>query len=1488
MRLLRRCDTGDFSLTQVDDEAIPPYAILSHTWGADTEEVTFEDLKNGTGKDKPGYDKIQFCGEQAAQDDLEWFWIDTCCIDKANKGELSQAIKSMFRWYQNAVKCYAYLSDVSTAKRKASDEISKFTWEPAFRVSRWFTRGWTLQELLAPTSVEFFSQEWKRLGDKRSLRQQIYKITGIPDLALQGTPLSQFSVNERLSWIENRQTKLEEDKAYSLLGIFDVFIPPIYSEGTARAFKRLMDEIDKQQKCIQDLHLTDPRDDKKRIEDTKGGLLKNSYRWVFENSDFQRWRDDQQSRLLWIKGDPGKGKTMLLCGIVNELKKSTAKKSLLSFFFCQATDSRINSATAVLRGLLYLLIDQQPSLISNIRKKHDHAGKALFEDANAWIALSEIFIDILQDSSLNPTYLIIDALDECVIGLPKLLGFIVRTSAVSSRVKWIVSSRNQPDIEQELKMVEHKVRLSLELNTESISAAVHVFIKQKVSQLAQKKEYNNRTRDAVLEHLACNANNTFLWVALVCQNLEQIPRWNVLKKLNTFPPGLDSLYERMTQQIRESEDADLYTQILALVTVVYRPITMKELASLAELPELLADDLESIREIIGLCGSFLTLRKNTVYFVHQSAKDFLLTKASNTVFPTGRKDVHYVIFSRSLQAMSSTLRRDMYNLNAFGYPAKKVEQPDLDPLAASRYSCIYWIDHLYDSDPNSLASYSASLRYEGTIYEFIRKKYLYWLEALCLCESMSKGVVSMAKLEALIQGRTNASILIDLIRDARRFIMYHRGAIENSPLQAYMSALMFSPTRSLIRDLFKREEPGWITIRPDMRDGWSACLQTLEGHSGYISSVAFSHDSAWLASDHDKMAKIWDASSGECLQKLEGHSSFVNSVAFSHDSARLASASYDRTVKIWDTSSGECLQTLEGHSRGVKSVAFSHDSARLASASDDKTVKIWDASSGECLQTLEGHSSFVNSVAFSHDSARLASASGSDDNAIKIWDASSGECLQTLEGHGSLVNSVAFSHDSARLASASYDKIVKIWDASSGECLQTLEGHCSFITSVAFSHDSARLASGSDDNTIKIWDASSGECLQTLEGHSRGVKSVAFSHDSARLASASDDNTIKIWDASSDESFQMLEGHSSAVKSVAFSHDSARLASVSIHDNTVKIWDASSGECLQTLKGHSGFITSVAFSHDSTRLASASALYDNTVKIWDASSGECLQTLESRCGLITSVTFSHDSARLALASVHSNTVEIWDASSGECFQALNGHCSGVHSVAFSHDSARLASASHDKVVKIWDASSGKCLQTLEGHSDYITSAAFSHDSARLASASHDNTIKIWDASSGECLQTLEGHSDDVTSVAFSHDSAWLASTSDDKTVKIWDTSSGECLQTLIIGKALVRISFDITDSYLQTEIGAIEVSALSDSRACLSHSEPRSPQYQGLALGADGVWITYNSENLIWLPSEYRPLCSVVSEKMIGIGVGTGRVWIFKVELNAKARTFAS
>lgn len=244
MRLIKDEGHGDLHLVEYHEDQIPHYAILSHTWGVDEEEVTYNDFTKDIDKRKADWEKIEFCRQQAAVDDLQHFWIDTCCIDKASSAELTEAVNSMFRWYHDAAKCYVYLSDVPMHEYEENEYISGRPWEATFQGSRWFTRGWTLQELIAPTSVEFFSREGKRLGDKRSLERLVNETTRIAVQALRGSPLSDFSAAERRAWAAERKTTRKEDEAYCLLGIFGVYISTIYGEGH-HAFVRLEEAIDK-------------------------------------------------------------------------------------------------------------------------------------------------------------------------------------------------------------------------------------------------------------------------------------------------------------------------------------------------------------------------------------------------------------------------------------------------------------------------------------------------------------------------------------------------------------------------------------------------------------------------------------------------------------------------------------------------------------------------------------------------------------------------------------------------------------------------------------------------------------------------------------------------------------------------------------------------------------------------------------------------------------------------------------------------------------------------------------------------------------------------------------------------------------------------------------------------------------------------------------------------------------------------------------------
>lgn len=214
---------------------VPPYAILSHTWGDEAEEVIFQDIVNSndasTTTAKPGYQKVRNACIRTTSDGLDHVWIDSCCIDKTSSAELSEALNSMYYWYQQAEVCYVYLVDVPSG----SDDTT-------FAGSKWFTRGWTLQELIAPSNMIFLNRDWQEIGTKWDLRELISNITGIPVNILLGDDPGLASIAQRMSWAANRVTKKVEDRAYSLMGLFGVNMPLLYGERE-RAFLRLQEEI---------------------------------------------------------------------------------------------------------------------------------------------------------------------------------------------------------------------------------------------------------------------------------------------------------------------------------------------------------------------------------------------------------------------------------------------------------------------------------------------------------------------------------------------------------------------------------------------------------------------------------------------------------------------------------------------------------------------------------------------------------------------------------------------------------------------------------------------------------------------------------------------------------------------------------------------------------------------------------------------------------------------------------------------------------------------------------------------------------------------------------------------------------------------------------------------------------------------------------------------------------------------------------------------
>jgi WD40 repeat protein len=352
---------------------------------------------------------------------------------------------------------------------------------------------------------------------------------------------------------------------------------------------------------------------------------------------------------------------------------------------------------------------------------------------------------------------------------------------------------------------------------------------------------------------------------------------------------------------------------------------------------------------------------------------------------------------------------------------------------------------------------------------------------------------------------------------------------------------------------------------------------------------------------------LWDAASGVLIRTFEGHSGRVSSVAFSPDGARVLSGSDDNTLKLWDAATGALIRTFEtrqqspgGHLGWVHSVAFSSDGARVLSVREDNTLKLWDTATGALIRTFEGNSASVESVAFSPDGARVLS---SDDGTLKLWDAATGALIRTFEG-----NSASAATDGARVLSGTQDphghNTLKLWDAATGALIRTFEEGDSWVYSVAFSPDGARVLSCSGDpgghNTLKLWDTATGALVRTFKGHSDPIRPVAFSPDGARVLSGNLDDTLNLWDAASGALIRTFEGHSEWVSSVAFSPDGARVLS-SCYDGTLKLWDAATGALIRTFEAHSK-VGSVAYSRDGRHIASGSQ--DTNIRLWDPATGE--------------------------------------------------------------------------------------------------------------------------------------------------------------------------------------------------------------------------------------------------------------------------------------------
>ncbi|KAH7069938.1 hypothetical protein BKA63DRAFT_569533 [Paraphoma chrysanthemicola] len=687
MRLLYIGYDGRLGWTEDLTKDIPPYAILSHTWGG--QEVTLKDLQNYSNIEevdatfKESYRKIFFCAQQAKRDNLEYFWVDTCCIDKTNSVELQEAINSMFRWYQNAEKCYVYLSDITDS-------------ESALDGSRWFTRGWTLQELLAPPSVEFFSEDGERLGDKESLRDIIHGITGIPIDAFSGTRLSDFRVSERFSWAGQRQTTRGEDKAYCLFGIFGVHLPLIYGEGEENALKRLQKEVEitkeKLDRVCSSLSAPDPSTNyqkalKQRQADT--GL------WLLQSVLFEDWKKRAASR-LWLYGIPGCGKTILSSTIVeNLLQHCQDDLMVIVYFYFDFNDARKQDPELMLRSLLCQLLQHSATVPKGV--------DALLSNGQRQPSAHALLEAIHQAAQeFTQIYIVLDALDECT--QRKELMDVLETVAKwqLANVHLLMTSRKERDIESSLEIyVEDKDAVCLERDV--VDKDIQLYVQQR---LRDEKSLSKWNQDAIvrqeIEHaLMRGARGMFRWAVCQLDTLAKCRNLAMLRKsLATLPRTLDQTYERILNAISE-EDCAYAIRILQWLTFSARPLAVEELAEVVAIDverepafdrdEVLADPLEALE----ICSSLVTVTRihkpsrdlkparKFIALAHYSVQEYLVSERINQ-----GSVKHYSM--QEAKCHSAIARGCLKYLMQFQQP---LTVEILKESALARYTARFWSKH---------------------------------------------------------------------------------------------------------------------------------------------------------------------------------------------------------------------------------------------------------------------------------------------------------------------------------------------------------------------------------------------------------------------------------------------------------------------------------------------------------------------------------------------------------------------------------------------------------------------------------------------------------------------------------------------------------------------------------------------------------------------------------------------------------------------------
>ncbi|KAI1161983.1 hypothetical protein F5B18DRAFT_625984 [Nemania serpens] len=1215
---MRLINVKTFKFEEFLDDETPSYAILSHTWGEACEELTVRDVQGG-GIDKPGVGSVKFRGScrQAEEDGYDYIWIDTCCIDKDSSAELSEAIQSMFRWYRRAAICYAYLSDVP------SDDIPQEN-ESKFRSSRWFRRGWTLQELLAPESLQFYDSKWGRIGNKGGMSAIIGEITGVPQKILLGiAELDTASVAQRMSWAARRNTKKKEDLAYCLLGIFDVTMSIIYGEGGDKAFFRLQDHIMEKTKDSSIL-AWGLSDGEQSISDsghiTPGRILAATPS-DFANSGHIVSRDQPAASILssnvsgggslrlhisLVTAPAGNVIGLLNCGPENDTKQVVGIPLARVMSALPDEYLRPEGYSSALQHITAL--SAPPTLIHV--KNHNQSRKNSYRDKQYWLYNDHK----LANANLN-------------------LAGVAPQSCWRPRQSMIISAIPHPD-----------------------SAPTRT--------LARLRQNDDRSQDfvIVLSSTHQGTRTDTECSVMVCSrdlSLEELARQlqYVMPKASGKSSASNGLLHLRVELVPDTQNL-IFTIEVVLVShppsvTVDATVELQKLELMLEVSQILKEQKQNkavkleLREKAKVQGGQLQRIKREREILEDGLRQLrekmriLAEEEDNAAQEICHLNEEQIKIKERQEHMSKEWPHvwkrldELYHLDENGNIFGLERMDGLTPLRwAVENGHVEMVELLLDEDANGAAatqggwlSSAAASRKEYTDISRLllatskanadlKDGYYSQTPLICAaandCQAVARLLLDTGKVEVDSKdndGRTPLSWAAERGYENMVQLLLERGANADIMDKDTNTAYSYATTNghAAIIHLFRKSDEWWLRV-------------ALESHSDFdYAAITFSPDSklfaSALASSGYMAVRVWDTATWTRQQNFEEvddvWSSGLSSVAFSPDSRLFMLKTYNGDIALWNLATAQLHKTLQAHYKWHLSVAFSPDSKLLTAVSDVATksghsiARVWDVATGQ-LQLQKEFDCHFNEVAFSPSSGLLAAVSSH--KTVQLWDTATDQLQYTL---GNDVRIITFSPDSKLLATLSGDKGVQLWDMSTGQLQHTLGDYVRIIN---FSPDSKLLAALSSSKAVQLWDMSTGQLQQTLEGPRSTDSPIDFSPDSKLLVetvayyeSSSRRSIVQLWDIARGQIQQVFEGHGGFVEVAGFSPNSSLL--VLVENGEIQLCDMTTTRQLfqKTFESVSGHWRRTAFASNSRLFALA---YGNHgIQIWDTAMGtECMMS----------------------------------------------------------------------------------------------------------------------------------------------------------------------------------------------------------------------------------------------------------------------------------------